>query len=352
MLRDDGLTFPEGALYELEPSHKGKSTEWVYNRLPTPQPSSSTGAPDDAEGSGNEQEPDSWLSGETGEGAGPSEDPDKSSKGEQQQTDESGSGKPESQQQPDNSNWNEAGDDGRPEDMSQQPQQPFGGEVRDAPTDADEEGDVASEEDWKQATQQAAAIASGQGSMPAGSERLVETVKQASVDWRSVLRRFLQEVARTDYSWVQPNRRYIAQGMYLPSLYSKEIGPMVVAIDTSGSIDNTLLSIFGAEFESAVKEMQPRRVHAMYCDARIQGIDTFEQGEPVELNPRGGGGTSFVPVFDELDKLEDKPVCVVYLTDLFGDFPKDDHGVPTLWVTPSRYAQKAVPFGEIVPVEE
>jgi len=45
---------------------------------------------------------------------------------------------------------------------------------------------------------------------------------------------------------------------------------LVIAVDTSGSIDQTLLAQFGDEIRAVVDEVQPTRVHVMYADARVK----------------------------------------------------------------------------------
>jgi predicted metal-dependent peptidase len=69
------------------------------------------------------------------------------------------------------------------------------------------------------------------------------------VDWRDVLREFLSRHARNDYSWLPPSRRYIHRELYLPGLRSEELGEVVLAVDTSGSIGQRELARFAAEAE-------------------------------------------------------------------------------------------------------
>jgi predicted metal-dependent peptidase len=304
ILRDAKFDLPEDVLYELEPAHRGKSTEWVYNRLPQPQPA--------ANGDDGEQEPQDDQG-----------DPASGQDGNGQPDDTEGTDTPS----------------------------PFGGEVRDAPT-ASEDDQVPSEDEWGQAVQQAANLAAAQGKLPGSLARLVEQATKSHIDWHSVLWRFVQEIARSDYSWTQPNRRYLSRGLYLPALHNREVGIIAVGVDTSGSIDNTLLGMFGDALQALASEMQPRRVNVFYCDSQIQHEDVFERGDTVELHAHGGGGTSFQPVFEAVEQLDEPPVCMIYLTDLCGSFPDQPPEMPVLWVTPQRYAQSRVPFGEIVAVEE
>jgi predicted metal-dependent peptidase len=156
----------------------------------------------------------------------------------------------------------------------------------------------------------------------------------------------ISAAAKSDYAWTPPNRRYIARGIYLPSLRSETLGPVVVAVDTSGSIDDATLAAFAAEITAIMDEAASEAIHVVYCDDAIAGTETYEPGETVHLTPHGGGGTAFRPVFDWIARSDIQPVCVVYLTDLCGsDFgPAPDY--PVLWVSTDL---PNAPFGEVIP---
>jgi predicted metal-dependent peptidase len=228
-----------------------------------------------------------------------------------------------------------------PQDSPEGEDAPQAGEVRDAPQDAD----APSEAEWQQAVREASQLA---GSMGGDLERHIEAATAARVDWRSILRRFVQETARADYTWTRPSPRYVASGMYLPALHSEALPPIVIAIDTSGSIDKVALSQFAAELDAVVSEAQPSRVHVMSCDTAVRSCDTFEQGEPLTVTPKGGGGTDFRPLFEAVEDLPEPPCCVIYLTDLYGPFPTEEPPYPVLWAATS---DKIAPFGETVRLE-
>lgn len=220
------------------------------------------------------------------------------------------------------------------------------GEFRDAPAGGDPAtGEAApSEADWQQAVQQAAAAAKSRGKLPTALDRFAGEAAKSRVDWRSVLRRFITERAQADYSWSRPNRRYLASGLYLPSLESTELGEIAIAIDTSGSIDDVALKTARAELEAVIDECQPSAVSVYYADAEVARADRFERGEPLVWRPRGGGGTDFRPVFEACEHAESQAACLVYITDLDGHFPAQND-IPTLWVTES---DRTAPFGETV----
>lgn len=103
--------------------------------------------------------------------------------------------------------------------------------------------------DWQVAVAQAKQASEQRGNLPGGLARAITAIVEPTVPWQDVLREFLARSlsARDDYSWSVPNRRYIAQDMYLPSLRSESMGEVVVAIDTSGSVGERELNAFGAE---------------------------------------------------------------------------------------------------------
>lgn len=292
-----GMVLPAGSLDEI--SFKGMSAEEIYAHLADRQ---------------TQEQPGNDASQNQSSGQGSKSDSDG-------QNDQDGDTEQEGESQPDGSEC---------------------GEVVDAAEDTSPELQA----DWSAAVLIAAKRAESMGRLPSGMGRIVERIKNPPQDWRAILRRFAQQNATSDYSWRQPNTRFIYAGLYMPALRSESMPPMVVAVDTSGSIDDVTISQFAREIDSIAGDMQPERVYVVYCDAEIQGVDIFERGEPITLNPKGFGGTDFRPVFDWVEEEGLQPSCLVYLTDLCGDFPRDPPGYPVLWGNISDYAPP--PWGESV----
>ena len=166
-----------------------------------------------------------------------------------------------------------------------------GGEVRDC---MDEDAPT-QEAEWQVAVIQAAQAAKSQGKLPAGIERLVEEIRRPKIDWRAALRRFVQMCAKADFTWRQPNRRYVASGLYLPALRSEQMPPVVIGIDTSGSIGQAEMDMFAAEVSAVMDECAPEKIHVIYSDAAVQKVEEYEIGDAIKLSPKGGGGTRFEP---------------------------------------------------------
>jgi predicted metal-dependent peptidase len=140
----------------------------------------------------------------------------------------------------------------------------------------------------------------------------------------------------------------IHAGLYLPGLRSEELGDVVLAVDTSGSIGKEELNRFASEAQG-ILDAYDCELTILYHDAEIQGIDHWTPAEgPLVLSPKGGGGTDHRPVFDWLSQQGMAPSCLICLTDLDSIFPETAPPFPVLWaVTGPR---NNPPFGLCVQV--
>jgi predicted metal-dependent peptidase len=223
------------------------------------------------------------------------------------------------------------------------------GQVIDPPTTEASGRKQAAEQarDWQIAVEQAETLAKLAGRTPAGLGRSLEEAESAAVDWRAVLRTLWSECIPADYSWSHPNRRLLWSGLYLPGIVREGIGEIAIAVDCSGSINKRLLGLFEAEIRSLLEGQRPDRVHVLYFDSEVHKIETFEAGQPIRLEPVGGGGTEFSPVFEWLDQQGVTPQTLVVLTDLYGAFPADPPNFPVIWASTGSVS---APFGQVVPM--
>lgn len=222
------------------------------------------------------------------------------------------------------------------------------GELRDAPQNDDANGDgPPTEQEWKERVQGALQQAKLAGKLPSSMQRTIQQALKPRLDVRSLLLRFFSERCASDYTWAKPNTRYIAQGLYLPSLDSRSLGNVAIMVDTSGSIDATSLDYARGIVESVIDECNPLSVTVYYSDAQVCAVERFEQGEPLTWKPQGGGGTDFRPVLQAVEEDGDA-VCVLCITDLEGTFPDTAPDVPVLWLATTDII---APFGETVPID-
>jgi predicted metal-dependent peptidase len=202
------------------------------------------------------------------------------------------------------------------------------------------------ERHWREALEQAAAVARGQGKEPLGVLRGLTGVGAAKLDWRTLLWRFL---TRTPTDFTHFDRRFIYQGQYLEALESESV-KVFVCIDTSGSVDDDQIKMFVAELLSIARAYPQAKVRVHYADAALYpGFDLESEWR----EPEGGGGTDFRPFFKHLETQPFEHAVAVYLTDGYGDFPHQPPSCPTLWVvSPGGLHNEHFPFGEVARLEE
>ena len=214
----------------------------------------------------------------------------------------------------------------------------------------DAEGDTPAEReqqanDMKVQVAQAAQAAKMMGKLSAGIERLVSEILQPKVDWVAVLRRFATKCKNNSRTFARPNRRFIQQGFYLPTISGEATGELLFAIDCSGSITQQIIDQFAAEIKVVHEDCRPSKLHVVYFDSSVSHYESYVPGDALNIRPHGGGGTAFSPVFRYMVDHHIQPKAVIFLTDLCcGDFgtPPD---CPVLWVSTDP---GTAPFGEVV----
>jgi predicted metal-dependent peptidase len=245
-----------------------------------------------------------------------------------------------------------AGSQGQPgegEEPGQQAPDPGGcGGVLD-PGDGSQAAAKQSEAEWEVATAQAQQAAKTRGQLPGRLDRLVEELLRPKVSWKDVLREFVSRNARNDHSWSPPNRRFLHQGLYLPGLRSEELGDIVLAIDTSGSIGQKELAEFASEAQG-ILDAYDCSLTILFHDSEIAHVQQWQPSDgPLRLEAKGGGGTSHCCVFEWIRNQGAQPSCVVCFSDLYTDFPENVPDCPVLWAVTGGNQAKP-PFGQRVEV--
>lgn len=203
--------------------------------------------------------------------------------------------------------------------------------------------------DWATKMVQAAQTAKAMGKLPADIERLLLGTLKAQVDWASELSRFMDASRKDDYSYMHPDRRYLNAGLYLPDMHSEGMGPIALMVDTSGSVDDTILARMASEIMMISEKLKPDKIYVIYCDASVQNVQTFQPGDMIQLRPKGGGGTDFRPAFNWIEKNAPDIQVAAYFTDGYGTFPDREPAFPVIWLT-YGLDPKDYPFGHVVEV--
>jgi predicted metal-dependent peptidase len=195
---------------------------------------------------------------------------------------------------------------------------------------------------------QAKQAAKMQGKMPAALARLVDEIIEVRTPWHQILERFMVSFRKDDLTWSRPNRRFVHQGIYLPGQsYVPEMGPVVIGVDTSGSIGEAELAHFAGHVNRIMEQCRPEAIHVVYCDAAVNKAEQYTCDDlPVKLTPCGGGGTDLREIFHWVDEQGIQPDVAVILTDMYTPFPDQAPDYSTVWLSTTDVA--SAPFGTVV----
>ena len=179
--------------------------------------------------------------------------------------------------------------------------------------------------------------------------------------WHQILNEALRDSVVTDQSYARPNRRLLHRGLTLPSDLTQPNGEIVIGVDTSVSLSESDLGRICNHVNDIMAEINPIKVHVVYCDFTIQHTDEYDRGEEIKMVLHGGGGTAFNPVFNWVDYHDITPSALIYFTDgessvgpdtWFGDdFNVPDY--PVFWMTSNLEPEfkGCDQFGEIIEVD-
>lgn len=175
------------------------------------------------------------------------------------------------------------------------------------------------------------------GNLPLDVQQMVdELCAPPKQSWKRLLRLFSGRGSRTVIrsTRLRESTRFPGQ----PGTRIKRLHRLVVAVDTSGSIGEDLLSEFLNEINGIARAGAD--ITLIECDSQIHHIVPYHRR--IKPQFKGGGGTSFDPVMQWLrDNAQKNFGGCIYLTDGCAPKPTIDPRCKVLWVlTPGMEIQQ------------
>lgn len=147
-------------------------------------------------------------------------------------------------------------------------------------------------------------------------------------------------------TWRRLQRRLITRGIGAPGRTAYGCNLIGVVVDTSGSIDEDILSLFGGHMGAIMTDARPKLIKVYWTDAKVHRVDDVRSGGELrtmlQKTVPGGGGTNMQTGIDAA--AADNCDAIVCLTDLytpFGAAPRQ----PVIWA--STTPQQA-PYGRTI----
>ncbi|MCS5585060.1 MAG: VWA-like domain-containing protein [Pseudomonadales bacterium] len=169
---------------------------------------------------------------------------------------------------------------------------------------------------------------------------MILTQRKPQVDWRRRLRLFGASSRRTRvvHTIKRVSKRYGTR----PGIKIKRFQKILVALDTSGSIDIDALELFFSEVRGMWRNGAD--VTVIECDCAVQRVYPYRGKTPDEFG--GGGGTDFNPVMQYVrDNRQLQFDGIVYLTDGYAEKPTVSPTCRLLWVITPDGTTEYLAFG-------
>lgn len=190
------------------------------------------------------------------------------------------------------------------------------------------------------------------GKVPAEIDRLIKDFCEPKMNWRDVVRETAKSQVTSDYTWKRPNRKFMSQGIVMPSLTVDDHFDFVIGIDASGSMSTDQLRDFLSEIYAISDSFMSFKVGIFTFDTKVYNFQEFDQDTIDDLltyHPKGGGGTDFMCCWDYFKEHDIEPETFIMLTDgmPWNSWGDEDY-CPTVFLIHDRHAinnKVRAPFG-------
>ena len=200
----------------------------------------------------------------------------------------------------------------------------------------------------------AAYHAQAMGSNPERVQQVLSGQKKPA-NWQMQLRNFVSSVVeKDDYSWAKPNRRYVPQGIYYPTLTgNKPPKLMALVIDISVSVSIDQLNKMWEEVAGVIQTHPNLSFETYFVNTEITEQRRISIADlPLDFDVKGYGGTSFAPAFQDIDDKGMEVSGLVYFTDMESRDYAPEPDYPVIWLNFDRPITKGgryfPPYGEVV----
>ncbi|AEZ65752.1 hypothetical protein [Cyanophage S-TIM5] len=219
---------------------------------------------------------------------------------------------------------------------------------------SDRESKEANKEKWKNIINKAKTIAKMKqaGVKGSGMARVFKELLEPTINWKDALYKYITQ-SRADFEGY--DRRFIHDGMYIDDVGGNKVH-VAAFVDTSGSVDEELLQNFLSELFFAINSTRGTTGYLYYFDTELYPQGNIEDLDGVP-KPVGLGGTSFVPIMKELNKISSEnshtnTVGIIY-TDGFAPMTWEEPETPLLWcISPGGIKEDNIKYGDVVRIEK
>lgn len=167
------------------------------------------------------------------------------------------------------------------------------------------------------------------GKVPQAVEKIFHDriAEKSKTNWRSILKGYIGRNTSSEKETTRnkPNRRL---GLMAPGMKRIESPKVLVGIDHSGSVNDSMVAHFEDELRAILSALSDR-TEVAYFDTKIHKIEKLRDARGRDLTRRASGGTDFECITKYAE--EAKPDVLVIFTDGEAPMPKPPR-CPVIWV--------------------
>lgn len=198
----------------------------------------------------------------------------------------------------------------------------------------------------------------GAGNVPQEIQRLINTLTEPKMDWRQFIRTSIESNIKNDFTFQRPNRKGWHTGAVLPGMERDQMIDIALSIDTSGSIDQRMLTDFVSEVAGIMEQFSEYRIRIWQFDTSVYSFDEFTHDDGRDMRDyeiTGGGGTEFTVNWQFMKDQGIEPDQFIMFTD---GMPWGSWGDPeycdTMFLIHTRFGGRDIeaPFGTTVQYEQ
>ena len=186
------------------------------------------------------------------------------------------------------------------------------------------------------------------GSIPGEIQIFLDRLLSPKLPWDRILKRYLQSLSKSDYTFRKPNRRHFPK-YHLPSLYNHSLRNIAVAVDTSGSVSTEEFTQFISEVHNIMKMMKPDKLTLVQFDTEIKSVHPVKSVKDLAKVTFSGRGGTYIPCVYAW-ATENKPQLLLVFTDGYFRFPSIQPKVETLWLIHNN-PEFTAPHGKVIHYE-
>ena len=183
------------------------------------------------------------------------------------------------------------------------------------------------------------------GTIPGDIQVFLDGLLAPKLPTRVILQRYMNSMAKEDYSWRKPNRRYFPK-MIMPTLYSNAMDDIAVAVDISGSVSDADFKRYVSEIDPILRHLRPKKLHLIQFDTAITEISVLKNSADLaKVKFHGRGGTWIKPVMDWVNT--NKPKVILIFSDGYFNHVPDAPASPVVWLVNNNPGFTA-PYGKVI----